>query len=217
MAIAQTGSTSGLMEILTTPWVDRIIALIAITPNTIELFHRYTSAQLTFVRGVLGIQSIILIITMVLRRTPVRVTLNPFYWLLAFIVSYGIISFISFAPPGVPLAPVYLANTLAVLSALIMIYARLSLGLSIGFVPADRGIMTRGAYRYVRHPIYTGAFIGLLAFVLRAYSPLNLTLAAVLIGLIMLKSLIEERFLRDNPEYAHYMRRVGYRWFPGLL
>jgi protein-S-isoprenylcysteine O-methyltransferase Ste14 len=43
-----------------------------------------------------------------------------------------------------------------------IIHARLSLGLSIGLVPADRGIVTRGVYRFVRHPIYTGLLIALL-------------------------------------------------------
>jgi protein-S-isoprenylcysteine O-methyltransferase Ste14 len=33
---------------------------------------------------------------------------------------------------------------------------------------------------------------------------------------LMLKSVIEERFLRDNPEYAAYMTQVRYRWIPGV-
>ena len=89
--------------------------------------------------------------------------------------------------------------------------------LSIGLVPADRGIVTRGAFRFVRHPIYTGLFIALLAFVLRAYSPLNVTLAVILMGLFMLKSVVEERFLRGNSEYAEYQQRVHHRWFPGVI
>jgi protein-S-isoprenylcysteine O-methyltransferase Ste14 len=57
----------------------------------------------------------------------------------------------------------------------------------------------------------------LLAFVLRAYSPLNVTLAVILMGLFMLKSVVEERFLRGNSEYAEYLQRVHYRWFPGEI
>jgi hypothetical protein len=90
------------MEFLTTPWVDKTIAAIAVTPNSIELYHRYSSANLTFVRGVLGIQSIILIVTMLLRRTPLRVTPNPWYWLLAFVASYGIITFVGLRQPVHP-------------------------------------------------------------------------------------------------------------------
>jgi hypothetical protein len=124
MAMAQTYSSSRFMEFLTTPWVDKTIAAIAVTPNSIELYHRYSSANLTFVRSVLGIQSIILIVTMLLRRSPVRVTPNPWYWLLAFVASYGIITFVGFTPTGTPLVQGSIPNTLAIIAATIMIYAR---------------------------------------------------------------------------------------------
>src|SRR5262249_4394955 len=105
MAAVLSTSKSRFMEFLTTPSVDKTIAVIAVTPNTLELFHRYTDANLTFVRGVLGIQVIILVITMVLRRPPVRVTPNPWYWLLAFVATYGVITFYAFAPTGTQLVP----------------------------------------------------------------------------------------------------------------
>jgi len=41
--------------------------------------------------------------------------------------------------------------------------------------PANRGIVSTGAYRFVRHPIYTGIFIALAGFLLRSYTSLNVT------------------------------------------
>ena len=204
------------MEFLTTPWVDKTIALVAITTNVIELYHRYTDVNLSFVRAVAGIQTIILVITMVFRRAPVRVTPNPWYWLLAFVATYGLIAFLAFAQRGSPIVPIVIPGVLVMISVALMIYARLTLGRSIGYVPADRGIITSGAYKFVRHPIYSGLFVTLLAFCLRAYSPLNLLLSVVLVGLFMIKSVIEERFLRGNPEYAAYMKQVRWRWLPGV-
>ena len=204
------------MEFLTTPWVDKTIALVAITPNVIELYHRYTDVNLSFVRAVAGIQTIILVITMVFRRAPVRVTPNPWYWLLAFVATYGLIAFLAFAQRGSPIVPIVIPGVLVMISVALMIYARLTLGRSIGYVPADRGIITSGAYKFVRHPIYSGLFVTLLAFCLRAYSPSNLLLSVVLVGLFMIKSVIEERFLRGNPEYAAYMKQVRWRWLPGV-
>ena len=98
MSTPQTTRPSRFMEFITTPWVDKTIAVIAITPNAIELYHRYTDVNLSFVRAVAGIQTMILIVTMVFRRTPVRVTPNPRYWLLAFVATYGLIAFLAFAP-----------------------------------------------------------------------------------------------------------------------
>lgn len=68
----------------------------------------------------------------------------------------------------------------------------------------------------MRHPIYTGTFVALLAFVLRSYSALNLTMAVVLIALLMIRGVVEERFLRDDASYAAYLKEVRWRWFPGI-
>lgn len=220
MTSAQTPSElrhhSRFMEMLSSPWVDKTIVLVAVLPSIIELYYRYSSANLTFPRAVLGVQVLILIITMVIRRTPVQVTPNPWFWLLAFVATYGILAFTAFAPNGVPLVPLVIPNVLAITSAAVIIFARLSLGRSIGFVPANRGIITTGAYRFVRHPIYTGAFIAMLSFVLRSYTPLNLIMAATIVALFMIKSIVEERFLSADPEYAAYLRHARWRWIPGI-
>jgi protein-S-isoprenylcysteine O-methyltransferase Ste14 len=208
--------SSRFMEILTTPWVDKTIAIIAVVPNVIELYHRYTAGNLSFPRAVLGIQTLILIVTMVFRRTPVKVTPNPWYWLLAFVATYGIFFVNAFAWTGRPLVPPAVSNWLAIAAGAIFIYARVSLGRSIGFVPANRGIVTRGAYKFVRHPIYTGLFVAMVAFVLRNYSPLTLVMALTIVILFMIKSIVEERFLRTDPEYAAFMQRIRYRWIPGV-
>jgi len=216
MTAAEPRTASRFMQILYIPWVDKTIAIVAVLPNAIELYHRFTSANLSFPRAVLAIQIMILIVTMVIRRTPVRVTPNPWFWLLAFVASYGVLAFTAFAPSGVMLVSPVIVNVLVVLSAVVFIYARLSLGRSIGFVPANRGIITRGAYRFVRHPIYTGIFIAELAFVLRSYSLLNLILASIIVALFMIKSIVEESFLSGDPEYATYLQRVRWRWIPGV-
>src|SRR5579863_548503 len=128
MTTVRTMKSSRFMEVLTTPWVDKTIAVVAITPNVIELYHRYTDVNLGIVRAVAGIQTIILVITMVFRRAPVRVTPNPWYWLLAFVATYGLIALYAFSPRGMPIVPVIIPNVLVLISVAIMIYARLSLG-----------------------------------------------------------------------------------------
>jgi protein-S-isoprenylcysteine O-methyltransferase Ste14 len=109
-----------------------------------------------------------------------------------------------------------LGNSLAIVSAIVIVYSLLSLGRNIGFIPAQRRLVSRGAYRFVRHPIYTGTFISLAAFVLRAFSPLSLTIAVALIVSPMLRGLVEEHFLREDPAYAAYLAEVRWRWLPGL-
>jgi protein-S-isoprenylcysteine O-methyltransferase Ste14 len=204
------------MDLLAIPWIDKTIAIVATIPFVIELYHRWVGGHVNFPRALLGIQLLVIIVVMVLRTAPVRVTPNPWFWLLAFVTTYATLGFSAYAEPGVTLISPLLGNSLAIVSAIIIVYSLLSLGRNIGFIPAQRRLVSRGAYRFVRHPIYTGTFISLFAFVLRAFSPLNLTIAVALIVSLMLRGLVEEHFLREDPAYAAYLAEVRWRWLPGL-
>ena len=204
------------MDLLAIPWVDKTIAIVASLPFAVELYRRWVVGHVNFPRAVLGLQLLVIILLMVLRTAPVRVTPNPWFWLLAFVTTYATLGFTAYASQGVSLISPIVGNGLAVLSMIILLYALLSLGRNIGFIPAQRKVVTKGAYGFVRHPIYTGTFVSLLAFVLRSYSVLNLTMAILLIALLMIRGVVEERFLRDDPGYAAYLQEVRWRWFPGI-
>ena len=66
--------------------------------------------------------------------------------------------------------------------------------------------------------MYTGVLLAHTAFVLRAYSPLNLLLLGMgVLWFIPIKSLVEEHFLRHDSRYAAYMQRVRVRWIPFVI
>ena len=205
-------------SILMIPWVDKTIAVLAVLPFIIKLLYDFLmQVQMNIPRTVVTIHLLVFIATMVFRSTPVRITPNPWYWLLAFVATYWGLFTAGFIQKGVALVPSVLTNSISIFSLVIAVYARLSLGRNIGLVPAQRDIVTGGAYRFVRHPIYTALFISYLSFALRMYTPLNLTRVIIGIGLFMLKSFVEEWFLRDDPAYAQYLTKVRWRWFPGLF
>lgn len=220
-AIAHQTSTNlpfSLMRVLSQPWLDRTIAAVACVPITYGVYYRYTHFHhgLPLIASVLNTS--VLIITMLIRRPPKRVTPNPWYWLLAFVASYWLVFIIFFLQKGRPLTANWITDSLAILGLVVMLWARLSLGRNIGLVPAQRELVHSGAYAFMRHPVYTGLLFTSLAFVLRAYSPLN----ALLMGLgvfwfIPVKSLVEEDFLRHDPQYAAYMLKVRARWIPFLI
>lgn len=213
----QPGVRQRSFDALTIPWVDKTIAVLAVIPFIYHLHGVVTSGQMSLPRASVVTNALILIVTMLFRTPPVRVTPNPWYWLLAFVASYQGLVLAAFGQQGVALVPKAVTDFLALLSLVVIVYARYSLGRSIGLVPAQRVIMTRGAYGFVRHPIYTAAFIGYLAFALLAHTPLNAAMVVVGAGLFVIKSFVEERFLREDPGYAEYLARVRWRWFPGLL
>lgn len=207
-----------LIRVLSLPWLDRTIAAIACVPLVYLAYYRYEHWHHGFPLIAAALNVLILVVTMVIRRPPKRVTPNPWYWLLAFVATYWQILVLSLLQQGRPLAANWITDLIAVLGLLIVIWARVSLGRNIGFVPAQRELVSSGAYAYMRHPVYTGGLFSAIAFLLRAYSPQNaLLLSLGVFWFIPIKSLVEENFLHADPRYAAYMRTVRARWIPFVI
>ncbi len=76
------------------------------------------------------------------------------------------------------------------------------------------GVVARGPYRVVRHPLYAAGALFLAGFSL-AFSPVALGLTAVILVVWGLKAQVEERFLlRELPGYAAYAARTRHRLVP---
>lgn len=206
-----------LSPFLGRPWVDRTIAIIAALPFIYVLYYNVQIVELTIPRVALLLQLCLLVVTMLIRRAPVRVTTNPIYWLVAFVASYYGFLTVAVSASGHPLVPARYTDVLSIASVIADGYARVTLGRNIGFVPAQRRLVTGGPYRFVRHPIYSALFLAEFCIVLENFSPVNLVLSLIFLGLFVIKTLMEENFLRLDPVYARYMEEVRYRWIPGVL
>lgn len=197
------------------PWVDKLIAVVAVLPFALVLWMYVRMAQIPFEIMLTVINLATITVTMLLRHPPKRVTRNPAFWLLALIASYWLFFTRSFYEVGVRIAPMSLTLALVTIGFAITIWARLSLGRNIGLVPAQRQIVSTGAYRWVRHPIYSGLFLSIAASTLADFSLRNLALNGFWMALFAYKALVEEGFLKaSSAEYADYMRQVRWRWLP---
>ena len=197
--------------------LDRAIGIIACGPYYWVFYTDIRDGIPNLVSALLVANLILWIGTMTTRRSPARVTRSWAYWGLAFLATYWPFLVLVITNDGHAIVPIWLCDAVSIAGALIACWARISLGRNIGIVPAQRKLVTRGAYRFVRHPIYTGIFVLLIASALRAYSVINATTVAIGIALYMLKSLTEERFLAQDAAYRSYATSVRRRWIPGLL
>ena len=202
---------------LARPWVDRTIAVLAALPFGYVLWGDLHAGPLGIPRLAILFQLTLLIVTLLIRRPPVRVTTSPLFWVVAFVSTYYGFLTASFTGPGRPLVPGLVTDGLSLLSVFLDLYARLTLGRNIGFVPAQRRLVLTGPYRLVRHPIYSALFLAELCVVLEGFSWTNLVFSLVFLGLFVVKTLMEESFLRIDPAYERYMREVRYRWIPGIV
>lgn len=118
---------------------------------------------------------------------------------------------------GITLAPLWITASIQIFGIAWQVVSKLSLGRSFGLLPANRGIITHGTYKIVRHPIYLGYLIGHIGFIFASFSWTNLMLFSFLYFFQGLRIAEEEKLLSDDPAYKTYMQRTKYRLIPGII
>lgn len=128
----------------------------------------------------------------------------------------------TFGPPMV--RPVSLAGTpesltiaITAIGLIVVVVGKMSLGRSFGLAPANRGVVSAGLYRVVRHPIYLGYLITHLGFVIANPAGWNLVMLGVADVALLLRACCEEQTLAADPAYRDYMDRVRWRILPGVF
>jgi protein-S-isoprenylcysteine O-methyltransferase Ste14 len=80
-----------------------------------------------------------------------------------------------------------------------------ALGRCFGLLPEARGLVTRGPYRLVRHPVYLGEFVGVAGLLIASPTVRNLGLAIGFAVAQAVRMRMEERALGEEfPEYVTY-------------
>ena len=92
--------------------------------------------------------------------------------------------------------------SVCVVGLLIVIAGKLSLGRSFGLIPANRGIVSSGLYRVVRHPIYLGYLITHVAFLAANPTLWNVALLVVADIALLARAVCEEQTLAKDPRIA---------------
>jgi protein-S-isoprenylcysteine O-methyltransferase Ste14 len=118
---------------------------------------------------------------------------------------------------GTPLAPEAATVMTCAVGLIIVILGKMSLGRSFGLTPANRGIVSTGVYRFVRHPIYLGYLITHIGFILANPLVWNYAVLAAADLALILRARVEEETLMKDSAYRAYIQRVRFRLIPGVF
>jgi protein-S-isoprenylcysteine O-methyltransferase Ste14 len=103
-------------------------------------------------------------------------------------------------------AGLLLAGDLVALASYAWLLASvLALGKCFGILPEARGLVRRGPYRFVRHPVYAGELGAVVGFTIGAPTLWNLFVLLAFYAAQSVRMRLEEKALtREFPEYADY-------------
>jgi protein-S-isoprenylcysteine O-methyltransferase Ste14 len=148
-------------------------------------------------------------------RRPARVvSQRPLDWLLAFGGTFG---GVLLRPSGAhPHWGVVAGFDLQMIGLTICVLSFLALGRSFGFAAADRGLVQRGPYLFVRHPIYASYFFLQIGYLLQSLSVQNALIIVFICSCNIGRAVVEERLLVTSSRYEEYRARVPWRLMPGV-
>jgi protein-S-isoprenylcysteine O-methyltransferase Ste14 len=156
----------------------------------------------------------IVVTLMVTRRPTDDISLRPWDWLIGLA---GVAAPMLARPAHVPAVLSPAVCGVAILCGLVVsVWGKVTLARGFGLVAANRGVVQRGPYRLVRHPIYSGYIISFLAFMLGYPSLRNVAVELGAIALIVVRVIAEERVLSADPVYRAFKADVRYRLIPGV-
>jgi len=89
----------------------------------------------------------------------------------------------------------------------------MALGRSFGVVPADRGLVRHGPYRFVRHPVYAFETLFFLGYLLAVPTLRSFIVIPIWLALQIVRIVREERIIEG---YEAYRRTVRWRLIPFL-
>ena len=115
------------------------------------------------------------------------------------------------------LLPQSLTVAASAMGLALVIAGKITLGRSFGLMPANRGVVSSGLYRLVRHPIYLGYLVTHVAFLAATPSAWNIAALFAADAALLARAVCEEKTLAHDVAYRDYQQAVRWRVLPGVF
>jgi protein-S-isoprenylcysteine O-methyltransferase Ste14 len=139
-----------------------------------------------------------------IRKAPERHARAP----IAFVACAAALVSVPFLEQPAESAPTWLlvfGETIALVAWAWLLVSFVTLGRCFGILPEARGLVTRGPYGIVRHPVYLGELVAFGGLVIASPTVRNFVLALVFFAAQTVRMRLEEQALAERfPEYDDY-------------
>jgi protein-S-isoprenylcysteine O-methyltransferase Ste14 len=201
----------------------RYVLVIRITANLLAAFGAALFARAgldyylrthSLIGGAFFAEEMWIVVAYLVRRPARVVSQRPPDWILAFGGTFG---GVLLRPDGAhPHWGVVAGFDVQMIGLVICVASFVALGRSFGFAAADRDLVQRGPYSFVRHPIYASYFFLQIGYLLQSLSVRNALVVVFICSCNVGRAVVEERLLVSSSRYGEYRARVRWRLVPGL-
>jgi protein-S-isoprenylcysteine O-methyltransferase Ste14 len=160
------------------------------------------------------VSELLVVVLTVMRRPAVRVDRA---WRTRIVALASMAGIPLLRPIGVGIIPDAATAAVSAAGLLLIIAGKVALGRSFGLMPANRGVVCRGVYGVMRHPIYAGYLVTHAAFLVAHPLGWNLLVLVASDIALLVRAICEERTLARDADYAAYMTKVRWRVLPGVF
>lgn len=157
----------------------------------------------------------IVFILFIIRKPSLDECNTVIHWVVA-LVSVWLPLFMQLLPQHSPLLS-WIALPTQVVGLMITLVAISTLGRGFGIIAARRDIKIIGIYQLIRHPLYAGEILILVALAVENPSWFNTIIFIIVMICLWVRMNDEETILSKDERYADYLQRVRYRLIPGVV
>jgi len=178
-----------------------------------QFYKAITEHRLDFVEGSFLLQNVILTTVVLIRKPQKSMDKNVFNQIIATVAFFSGALFMG-QPVTSTGALLNVSTVITITANFFGILTLINLGRSFGILIAVRRVKTKGLYGIIRHPMYGTDILLRIGYITSHLTLFSIVAFVLSTACYIYRAILEEKFLKQQPEYNEYMKKVRYRFIP---